>query len=308
MNTMGREFEEHMKKSFLDLLEDAENADDGYEKCTKHNRPVSECNSDDLCELLYVDKISELVDNFDLYAQDVTDWEWLQEFVPGLVIYSAGGVFPLEVNGYLGDLHLYFRAEDGYASLRLSNEKSSRPVESLYSAHMDIPEKYEKIGPQWVSYLLTLIERAKKTEFLYYFQENKIDYDSETGDFGLDVARDDDGNIVFEEQGSAGWGYTPEQAFVQAQDMTLWRYLRVENHIDKDRYPDDWQVRQDRLWSEEKMQRWINLRNLQPIVTHVDGTDRVYPEQEPDFTVRVPELWRNDDGSISVPFKEKEDD
>lgn len=302
MNAMREEFQEHMKKSFLELLDSAENAGDGYEQCTKHNRLASECDPDDMCDVIYVDRIDELVQNFDMYAQDVTEWTWLQEFVPGLVIYSAGGVFPFQANGYFGDLHLYFRAEDNYASLRLSREKMCFPVDSLYSSRMNIPEKYEKIGPEWVSYLLTLIERLKKTEFLYSFQENKIDYESETGKFSLDIVRDDDCNVVFEEQGSAGWGYTPEQAFVQAQDMTVWRYLRMENNVDKDRYFEDWQKRQDRVWSEEKMQRWIELRNLQPIVTNVKGVDRVYPEILPDFTVRVPELWRNEDGSINIPL------
>lgn len=296
---MSEEFRKQQKEKFIEYLT---KATDENALCTLHNTPLSECD-DDLCEMLTVPKDKH--ERFDLYAQDVNEWAWVQEFVPGLIVRSAGGALPFQAEGYLGDFEWYFRAEDEYASLRVANDYEGLfPISAaLYSSSIDTSEfedTVEMVQKHWVGFLLSCIERLKKTEYLYHFECNAINYEASDVEYGLDVKRDSEGNVVSDTV--VGWGYTADEAFAKAVDYTtFYNFYCVNSYEDmkNTNLHDIWERYENRLWSEEKLTHLLKLRDVRPVVVHVEGVEREYPENEPDFTVRVPEILRTDSGLIN---------
>lgn len=298
---MSQEFEEQQKEKFIEYL--TQNA--GQEIiCREHHQNVEECDDPIICELMSSGDYEH--EKFDIRAQDINDWAWVQEFVPELIIYSAGGQVPFQAEGFIQGLPFYFRTEDGYASLRVSDSKSTLfpPINALYSSHMDIDNK-SLTGSEWVSYLFTLIEKLEKTEKLYYFKSNAINYDATEEKFGLAVKKDRE-LTKYDRTGIPGWGHTADQAFEEAK-----KFISISMHYahcEKTKFvknenggyeeiPDD-----DRNWSEEKFAYYVELNDLQPIIVDIQGDDRVYPSPEPVFEVNVPETWRNDDRNINIPL------
>lgn len=299
---MSKEFDEQHKEAFREYLT---KETDSAAECVVHNQSLSKC-GDAICEILSESK--EDHEEFDMYARDVNDYEWLQEFVPGLIVYSAGGFFPFQASGYIKDLHFYFRAEDGYASMRLADSKNDChiPVRSLYSSTIStrrFSDDVETLRKMWVSYLLTCVDQLKRTEYLYHFESNEVDFESDSGNFGLDVKRDESGNILPSRFGEVGWGYTADEAFAAASDRKNFYSLYCVNHYGDMKEVDEkiWQRYEDRLWSEEKLDRYLELLDVRPAVREVEGLDREYPVPEPIFEVKVPEMWRKDDGMIEMP-------
>lgn len=299
---MSKDFDKKHKEAFREYL--TKETDDTVE-CKIHHRALSKCD-DIVCEILSERK--EDHEKFDLYARDVNDYEWLQEFVPGLIVYSAGGFFPFQASGYIGDLHFYFRAEDGYASMRVAESKNDCliPVSSLYSVTIDterFSDDVETLRQMWISYLLTCIEQLKKTQYLYHFESNEIDFESASENFGLDVKRDENGEIIPSKFGAVGWGYSVDEAFANASDRKHFYVNHCVNSYEdmKEINEEVWQRCEDRLWSEEKLDRYLELLDVRPIVRDIEGANRVYPVTEPVFEVKVPELWRKEDGMIEVP-------
>lgn len=276
---MSQEFEKHKKSFFLKWLENN-------------------------------DAFASLMDNkqeyFDMYACDVNDFAWLKSFVPDLIIHSAGGMFPFQAEGYLGDMSFYFRTEDNYASLTVSNSRDTvfSCSEALYTSRIELTDfsSSDTLEKDWVSYLLTSIDRLERNPLLYFFETNKIDFDTKKGQFGLDIARDGKGNILTEE--TAGWGFSVNEAFSNLSGIDYYRSLYCVNHYDdmKNSFPEMWERANSKLWSEEKLQHYFKLLDIRPQVTRVEGLDRKYPDTDPDFTVNVPEIWRKDSGIIQLPL------
>lgn len=297
---MSQEFEEQQKEKFIEYL--TQNA--GQEIiCREHHQNVEKCDDPIICELMSSSDYEH--EKFDIRAQDINDWAWVQEFVPELIIYSAGGQMPFQAEGFIQGLPFYFRTEDGYASLRVSDSKSTLfpPVDALYSSHMDIDNK-GLTGSEWVSYLFTLIEKLERTEKQYFFKANVIDYNAD-GKFGLSVKKDEDLTEWDNEfKNIVGWGNTVDEAFESAKEFIsvgLYHTYCHRTKLEKDLNGDYVEVFDERNWSEEKFAYYSELINLQPIVVKVVGDDRNYPAVEPEFLVKVPETWRNDNGTITIP-------
>ena len=276
---MSKEFEEQKKSFFLELLE-------GHST--------------------FFSLMKNSQEHFDMYACDINDFSWLKSFVPDIIVHSAGGIFPFQAEGYLGDMSFYFRAEDNYASLTVSDsgENVFSYHDALYYSRIELTHfsSSGSLEKDWISYLLTTIEKLEKTPLLYYFEMNKIDFNSTQGDFGLDIAKDEKGNILTEE--IAGSGFSVDEAFSNASKIDYYRSLYCVNPYDdmKESFPEMWKKKESQLWTEDKLHYYFNLLNIKPQATRIKGLNKNYPKTAPDFTVTVPESWRKDNGTIQLPL------
>lgn len=297
---MSKDFDEKMKQAFADFLEAS--ADKGL-YCDKHKQNVEECDEPVVCSLLNVSTENDSsLDDFDFYARDINDFVWLKQFIPNIVIYSAGGSVPFQAEGYLGDLNFYYRERGGIASLNVANSKneSYSPFESLYSATLTVDE-FRDPSFLWYSTLMNLIEQLEKPVYLYQFQCHEIDYGPRGNrDMSIiDVKRDNEGNIVYGKH--SGKGFTKDEAFNDA--VSSFERMR-HNFCDRQKYDRELEkyVPSPELnWSNEEYDRYVELINIQPIVVEVHGNNREYPVVEPIFEVFVPEAWRNDEGLVQIP-------
>lgn len=299
---MSEDFREQQKEKFIEYL--TQRAEERT-FCKEHNQKVEECDDPIICELL--SGSSDDHEQFDPRAQDINDWAWVQEFAPELIIYSAGGQLPFQAEGFIKGFPFYFRTEDGYASLRVSDSKETLfpPVKSLYSSSITVENK-GLTGKEWISYLFTLIEKLDKTEKQFFFKANSIDYEAEGEKFGLSVKKEKDLTSYDKEfKDIVGWGNTADKAFEEAKkfiSVSLYHTYCQKTKLVKDSNGEYVEIPDDRNWSEEKFAYYAKLIDLQPIVVKIIGDDRNYPVPEPEFVVNVPELWRNDDGTINIPL------
>lgn len=234
---------------------------------------------------------------FDMYARDISDFNWLKEFIPGIVIYSAGGITPFQAQGYLDGFNFYYRERGGVASLNLANSKKEcyDLATALYTADIEVEEFREGFG--WFSTLMNLVEKLERTPYRYKFQKDSVDFGSNGTSFVKEF--DENGEVVHDS--TIGWGLTADEAFKDAVQHLEWMrgYLCHRMKYDKETrelVPDT-----ERSWSNENFDKYVEMINLQPIVVEVEGIDRAYPDIEPVFEVRVPELWRNEIGLIEIP-------
>lgn len=234
---MGKEFEENMRKSFLDYLENG-----------------------------------DLEIGYDPYAQELGDWDWLEKMVPGLVISSAGGLCPFQAEGLLQGYPFYYRERHGDAELRLAPKDTTGHYllyESLWSSTEEVEEF--RNGPDWVGTLLRLIEKLEKTPYLYEFPAKKLEF-SDPSDHRTAFATDEMETVF-------GWGHSVDEAWNDAQKPS--EYLL------------------SRGWSIDDLKHEWDLRDPSPVPLHLD--QRFYPESFPNFEVKVPEAWRNEEGFVEIP-------
>lgn len=234
---------------------------------------------------------------FDMYARDIADFNWLKEFIPGIVIYSAGGILPFQAEGYLDGFNFYYRERGGVASLKLANSKEDcyDLASALYTAEIEVEEFREGFG--WFSTLMNLIEKLEKPPYRYEFQKNAIDYGAD----GNTPTRklDENGEVIH--SSFPGWGFTVEEAFTSASNAIERMRERFCNRTKVD--PETREIVPDpeNNRSNEQFDEYVKMINLQPIVDFAEGFDRVYPEKEPVFEIKVPEIWRDENGIIEIP-------
>ena len=300
---MSEDFKEQQKEKFADFLEEGAKRIQGIEEtvCQKHGTLIKDCENSFVCRLFNSDdKQGDFFNDFDMYAQDVKEWEWLQQFVPDVIVYSAGGMCPFQAEGYIGDLNFYYRERGGYASLSLANSKEASYSlrDSLYSAEIEVEEF--RPASEWIGTFLTLVERLEKPKFLYHFQSDAVDLEKLDKEGIMQNKHDENGDVIHETQ--LGWGYSVEEAFQEAAAFEMLRFL-VMNRKKYDEKTGEYVHDPERSWSEEKFNKFLMLKNIQPIVVEVEGTDRAYPVPEPVFEVKVPEKWRNEEGVIVLPVE-----
>lgn len=298
---MSEGFKEQQKKKFADFLEKGAKKIESLEEtvCQEHGTLIEDCENSSVCRLFNSeDDQNDFFNDFDMYAQDVKKWDWLQQFVPGVVVYSAGGMCPFQAEGYIGDLNFYYRERGGFASLNLANSKKECYLlsDALYSAEIEVEEF--RPASEWVGTFLTLVERLEKPKFLYHFQTDAIDLKKLDEEGIIQNRYDENGNVVHETK--AGWGHSVEEAFAQAADFEVFRLI-VMNREKYDGTTGKSTPDSERSWSEEKFNKFLALTNIQPIVVKIEGDNRVYPVHEPVFEVKVPETWRNEEGVIVLP-------
>lgn len=296
---MSTEFQENLKESFISWIE-GEHLEGVI--CPEHGKPVKDCE-------VWCAGVAEqeMGLSFDMYAQDSNEWAWLRQFCPGLYITSAGGMLPFQAEGYLGDLLFYFRKEHGYASLSTYADRENMydPAARLYYAEIDTDEVLD--GKAWVSDLLTLVERLERAKGRYAFKSNNIKFEDRTAPFDMSV--DMDPQPVWR-QGSIGWGHTQEEAYADAiQRVQENAEYFMQEHTyavtgddGKPLYDENGKhVTEVSSWSQEKADYYVSLVDVQPTLVSNDSADRKFPDEDPTFEVKVPEVWRDEQDRIRLP-------
>lgn len=204
---------------------------------------------------------------FDLYAQNVDGWRWLQEWIPGIVISSAGGIAPFQAQGLLHGHPFYYKDRHGYAFLNVGELDGEAPYlgdTTLYSASIETEEFAG--GENFVKNLMKLVPELKCTPFPYEFQGRKIEWGNEN--IHARKYRVVEGE--FDDFPTVGWGYFPEEAFEELAKPS--EYLLSCG------------------WTEEIQREIYELRAFSPEPVKTD--ERKYPEVDPPFTVNPPESLR----------------
>lgn len=191
---------------------------------------------------------------FDLYAQNISEWAFLQEVIPGIVISSAGGWFPFQAEGILQGYPFYFRSEQGSSSLKLGNpddpESCYLLYNSLYYAKYDMEVKTFE---DFVLCLVKIVPLLQRSPFLWRFKARKF-----SGSFQVPVIEDSWDEVV-------GWGYTPDEGYFTSGEPSL--YLESVG-VSKDA--------QTALW----LAREVSTEPL-------NEDPRVWSDVDPDFKVNV---------------------
>lgn len=183
-------------------------------------------------------KNPELFPDFDLHAQNIHDWEWLQEAVPTLIVSSAGGMLPFQAEGYLQGFPFYFRSEWGYASLSVSGDYAEKPYlreAAFFTSRIDYSQELVDWNEsQWFPFhLLTLIDQLERSPFRYLLK--------------LDETQEDAGKVIRyakdPEFTHPGYGHSVEEA---AQNILEGPYptpllqpFEAVNHDNRDFTPFD---------------------------------------------------------------------
>lgn len=142
-------------------------------------------------------------DGFDLYAQDPGAWRDLSARIPGLLITSAGGACPFQVEGTLHGLDFYFRYRHGYADLRVGDAFRHH----LYQSGTAFGDEWAGVlsHEEFADLMAQLVPELAPASFCYEFVGVKVD-----------VERGEDGNLVFTPTEETctyyGWGHSAEEA------------------------------------------------------------------------------------------------
>lgn len=199
---------------------------------------------------------------FDLYSQNLDSWLWLQESIPGILISSAGGIAPFEVQGLLHGHPFYYRDRHGYASLSLGEVDGEPPYLGDKTLYGSSTETEEFGGAEnFVENLMKLVPKLERTSFPYKFRGRKIIF----GEGGIQ-AGDYHASEDFDDFGHVGWGYFPEEAFEKLAEPS--EYLLSQG------------------WTEDIQRRIYELQEFSPEPINTD--ERKYPEVDPPFTVNQP--------------------
>lgn len=216
--------------------------------------------------------------DFDLWSQDPDDWKDLRQFIPSLVIASAGGIVPFQAEGLLFGLNFYYRERHGWASLSLAHtQEECYGPNVLYSAGEEVEEFRGGLG--WLDSLFNLIPHLEEVEFLYSFPHDELIFEKDHGE----------GEVhPHPEGGMKSWvsvrGKTQEEAWAKA--------TRFERHPYFDGLG----------WSED-FQRRIHEAKMATLRNEPREVDeRIFPETPPVFEVQIPELWKREDGRIITPW------
>lgn len=236
---MSKKFEEEKKKAFLKLLESGDSNT-----------------------------------QFDIYSQDPNEWAWLEAFIPGIQVTSAGGLIPFQAEGTLHGHPFYYRERGGEASLNVGDLNGGKPYigdKALWSASEEVEEF--RSGPEWIVTLIRLVDTLDRSPFRYEFLGKEVNITGGKNNI--------EGLVTSErEQLYSGWGFSAEEAFAAAHETSKYLLEYLE-------------------WEEEFAAAVRRMRNLSPVPVNQDTRD--YPEDTPDFRVTVPESWRDEDGKVSPP-------
>lgn len=193
--------------------------------------------------------------DFDLFAQDINKWAWLDEFIPGIIITSAGGSMPFQAEGTLLGYPFYYRSEHYYAEIRIGAMDGDKPYlreSALYSARIE--NEHYLGGETFVKDLTRLIPLLEKAPFLYRFPCKEIKWAEGFASF----------EVLDQDTTEAGWGHTPEEAYAWAQKTDEWIRTKSET------------------WY-RMMPYAFEAREVSRIPVNQDT--RVYPDVKPDFRV-----------------------
>lgn len=193
-------------------------------------------------------------EDVDLYQQDPSDWNFLSEVIPGLVITSAGGLAPFQALGTLKGFPFYFRARNEWASLHLS-APGDIPfgTDVLYHAGMDAP--FSLSDQDFCNLMMQLVSSLEKSPFRWEFEAYKLTMPESNSWAAI---RTPEKTVEY------GWGATPEEGWAETQLIS--DYL-LEKGCD-----------------EETQKMYLELKDISR--TPLNEDTRVFPEIEPVFEVK----------------------
>ena len=194
--------------------------------------------------------------DFDIHAQNPSEWAWMSELVPTLVVSSAGGMFPFQAEGLIHGLPFYFRQRGESVSLSVGEADGEAFGESiLYSAKLTEEELADK--QDFVTMFLKLVPKLAPAKFLWRFEGKKLTYANK---FSWEFSVSDT-----EKEDVYGWGMTPEEGLAFSRLTSA--YL-----VDKGCSAE----------LQEKM--WL-AKEINP--TPINEDNRVWPEATPNFEVKA---------------------
>jgi len=189
-----------------------------------------------------------------MFAQDTTKWSWLQEYIPTIIVNSAGGICPFQADGLLQGLPFYFRERGGSASLRIGEKDGSPFGEGvIYSASVD--SDGVNSDELFVALMLTLVPMLKPAPFLWRFDAKKINYVGNDWEYTVSDTEKED---------VLGWGQTAAEGLANASSPSVY----LESHG---------------CTPEMQKQIWLDME-VNPKAKNSDT--RVWPEVTPIFEVK----------------------
>lgn len=203
--------------------------------------------------------------DFDMWARDPKDYEFMKQYVPSLVVASAGGMCPFQAEGLLFGFNFYYRERHGWAELRLANAKDEcyGGEGVLYSAGCEVEEFRD--SSHWLPTLLELIPQLSRPPFPYLFLHKELKYTDSNDAFTAYVDEADEAMTA-----RTGWANTPEEALEAVKKFEEIAYLTTHGIT----------------FEKQKFLHDLMLSTLQEAPANSD--ERKFPEVEPVFEVLRP--------------------
>lgn len=215
------------------------------------------------------------------FSKRLKQFEWISEFVPGFTIASAGGIAPFQAEGLINEMPFYYR-ERGTITLKVNHKNADDAYGSniLYLADAeDFDERFQRT--HWLSTLFNLVENLQRSPYLYEFPSKFVKFNDSKDPGSVYADSEERIDLV------RAWGNSSQEAYENTK--------RIDPYLSS------------RGWSEDLQQNYWKVRDISPVPLNED--DRIYPEIDPDFSVNVPDTWRDDNGLITIPesfLKEKD--
>lgn len=115
---------------------------------------------------------------FDLWARDVNDFKFLQERIPDIVVTSAGGLCPFQVEGMVQDYYFYLKARGGVTTLKISDSEERVYLEPHWSSTIERETSFYDLEDN----LVELFHLLTKANFCYKFEGHEIDFNTKQVD------------------------------------------------------------------------------------------------------------------------------
>lgn len=193
--------------------------------------------------------------HFDLWAKPLSAFEWAKEYVPGLVVSSAGGFVPYQAEGLINGFPFYYRAEWDYSSINIGHPDEPAPYlwdEALWTATINDFEG--STHASFIEALTRLLPKLERTPHLYRFPCHAYEFTGPNGSWEWSINKDDTDYVQ-------GIGMTPEEGYQKASEPSA--YLA------------------ERGFTPERQREFFVAK--EPAKTPLAVKERKYPSPEPVF-------------------------
>lgn len=214
------------------------------------------------------------------FSKSLEQFEWISGFISGFTVVSAGGICPFQAEGLIDGLPFYYR-ERGTITLKVNHKDAENAYGSnvLYFADAeDLDENYQPI--HWLNTLFNLVENLRPGPYLYEFPSKFVKFNDPKDPGSVFADSEERIDLV------RAWGNSAQEAYENTK--------RIDPYL------------LSKGWTEEVQQNYWKIRDISSVPLNED--DRIYPEVAPDFSVKVPDSWRDKNGLINIPeefLKEK---
>lgn len=194
---------------------------------------------------------------FDLWAKPTSMFHWAQEYIPGLIVYSAGGFFPYQAEGLINGHPFYYRSEQGSAQVRIGVPNGEVPYlwdEAHWGASVDDFEG--SAHDTFIQAMTMLLPKLERPGYYYEFECLDYEFTGTTNSWGWEIHPD--GTPRYQ----GAHGNTAEEAFENV--------MKPSEYFTSNGFAPERQV-------EFKKALQMDVSRHKPV------TARVYPEVEPVF-------------------------